>query len=461
MSSLHTVVILMAISTTAALSVFGQGPGPQEKSSEKEEAPSFLDPKPSPPPGRSFSSSEKEEGSPVPNPLSTPGRKGPQYVQSGNIIIAWSSDMSTAWGFSKSTGTWTKLALKPKATEEPIVGQNVAAIRCGTVICAYSAARGDWDVLDVKPQQNANVAVHRDFILVTIGNTVYTFADSNGRWMSMEGQVVGRQPQAASAQTPRALRVYPLGQLDGETVKQTIMTLLPDANIEVDVAADGKTLVVRATPQAFKVVDNLFGIPENTTAWIPRQPQPNSNRANFEKELVRLTAELNSKQSQYGPKHPVVMNLEIRIRALREAIASATVATDSAAAPASIHRLEENYQRLERAAQQTARRLRQLQQSKRNEEHDLVQKSDLMKQLKDEVQAAFEARQVLQRAQMQQLSSRVERIRSTLQMRETIAEEIVKRRIEQLLNPNLKWDIEATRAAPNPGAEDATIYTSF
>ncbi|MFT5328494.1 MAG: hypothetical protein ACI8P0_006407, partial [Planctomycetaceae bacterium] len=76
------------------------------------------------------------------------------------------------------------------------------------------------------------------------------------------------------------------------------------------------------------------------------------------------------------------------------------------------------------------------------------QKADYKAQRKAElrnvVRKTFLARQELQRAELAEFAARLDRIQQSIEMRDRIADEIIDRRVDELLDPNLKWEHNAT-----------------
>jgi hypothetical protein len=67
---------------------------------------------------------------------------------------------------------------------------------------------------------------------------------------------------------------------------------------------------------------------------------------------------------------------------------------------------------------------------------DAAKKSEL----RTAVQRAFTLRQSLLRAELQEIQARLEKTQQSLDMRDRSTDQIVDRRVEDLLNPELKWD---------------------
>lgn len=61
-------------------------------------------------------------------------------------------------------------------------------------------------------------------------------------------------------------------------------------------------------------------------------------------------------------------------------------------------------------------------------------------ELRKVVRKTFLARQELQRAELAEFAARLKRIQQSIEMRDRIADKIIDRRVEELLDPNLTWD---------------------
>ena len=100
----------------------------------------------------------------------------------------------------------------------------------------------------------------------------------------------------------------------------------------------------------------------------------------------------------------------------------------------SIESLKQRYNELEQQTHQLADKLKQ---SKSSSEPERTE-------LKTAVRKSFEARQALQRAEFADLAQRMQNMRQSIDMRDKLSDKVVERRVEDLLNPNFKW--EASRA---------------
>jgi hypothetical protein len=96
----------------------------------------------------------------------------------------------------------------------------------------------------------------------------------------------------------------------------------------------------------------------------------------------------------------------------------------------SLESLKQRYNELEHQTHQLAAKLKQstsLSESQRAE-------------LQLAVRESFEARQALQRAELADLAQRMQSMQQSIDMRDKLADKVVQRRVEDLLNPSLKWD---------------------
>ena len=104
----------------------------------------------------------------------------------------------------------------------------------------------------------------------------------------------------------------------------------------------------------------------------------------------------------------------------------------------SLASLKQRYNELEQQTHQLANKLKQsisLSEAERSELQAAVRKS-------------FEARQALQRAELADLAQRMQNMQQSIDLRDKLADKVIERRVEDLLNPNLKWDVTRT-STPN------------
>ncbi len=83
--------------------------------------------------------------------------------------------------------------------------------------------------------------------------------------------------------------------------------------------------------------------------------------------------------------------------------------------------------------------------------------------LRKTVHLAFEARQELQRVELAEFTKRLQGLQQSLELRQTIADKIIERRIEELLDPNLNWEAIPTdqSAVHEFRAGDTPLWNEF
>lgn len=86
--------------------------------------------------------------------------------------------------------------------------------------------------------------------------------------------------------------------------------------------------------------------------------------------------------------------------------------------------------------------------------------TELKKQKRREVEAAFEARQQLQRAELVRLQQRLTHIEDLIESRERIKDQIIERRVEELLDPNLRWQTPDESASLPQKTQQGTNQTN-
>ncbi|MBN8601796.1 MAG: hypothetical protein J0M26_12260 [Planctomycetes bacterium] len=98
----------------------------------------------------------------------------------------------------------------------------------------------------------------------------------------------------------------------------------------------------------------------------------------------------------------------------------------------SIDSLQTRYRELETQAHRLADKLKQ------SESVGSTERSELQAA----VRKSFEARQALQRAELADLAKRMKSMQQSIDLRDKLAEKVIERRVEDLLDPNLKWEVD-------------------
>lgn len=109
---------------------------------------------------------------------------------------------------------------------------------------------------------------------------------------------------------------------------------------------------------------------------------------------------------------------------------------------------------LRKAFEQLEKKARELAKLVRSPVSSPATGDTLKAELRNTVRDSFQTRQKLQRAELVEFAQRLQKIQQSIETRDRIAEEIIQRRVDELLDPNLKWNsideaksLEQSRAA--------------
>ncbi len=113
----------------------------------------------------------------------------PREVQAEGIIITWSETNDELRGFSQKLGDWEVLKIDPQKLNPqqeitPVVASNIAAVRFGDSIAAFSGEKGWWDVVELSKDSTAVPVVSPSLAVFEDNGHLYTFSASKGRWSS-------------------------------------------------------------------------------------------------------------------------------------------------------------------------------------------------------------------------------------------------------------------------------------
>lgn len=136
-----------------------------------------------------------------------------------------------------------------------------------------------------------------------------------------------------------------------------------------------------------------------------------------------------------------------------------TLAEELMSAQSQLTKLGDKYKQLEQQAARLAEQHRHLSTKATRTPGDA---EALKQQLAGVVKQAFVARQQLQRAELAQFRQRLSRIEQQIATRDRIEDKIIDRRVEELLNPDVRWELDRettaarSRAAPTSAKDSAT-----
>lgn len=191
----------------------------------------------------------------------------------------------------------------------------------------------------------------------------------------------------------------------------------------------------------------IFRALYESDARLKVEPQSNSlvfrGSVSDQEKIVALLGDLDSNASQSKPAVP----------AGTQALSIAAKSGDQPVAE-----LRQQYRKLDQQCLELAERLRS------KPEVDKSSKQSLAEQ----VERVFDARQQLQRAEIAENVRRLVKIQQTIESREGLKTQIVQRRVEELLNPDVDWQKKeltaedqtaagARQADPNQFSQDLSV----
>jgi hypothetical protein len=179
-----------------------------------------------------------------------------------------------------------------------------------------------------------------------------------------------------------------------------------------------------------KIVQSLFGLPsvkvaadERTNSLIV------SGDASSLSEIEAILLKLDSGEPAASPSNPL----------------AARNGGNAIAAPTPIAESRQRLDALEQPVQQLAEQVRATE-AKLGKDH--ADSAKLRVELRALVQETFAARQEIQRAELAEFTRRLQRMQQSIETREKIAEKIVDRRVEELLNSDASWEQSPRSSRP-------------
>lgn len=341
-------------------------------------------------------------------PLPAQAMPSKNYVMGKNIVIALSEKGDHAWGYSKKLGKWTTLKLDSSAEKAfPVLGDEVACVINAATpsdtdkirfVWGYSPITGGWDKLTLPAGSKAQPVIQTDMIFVEDGDYVQIFSAQSGKWSAPpkpDDGVVLDPGTPIGLPGPPNLNT-PLVPADKPEIK--IFTL---AHIQ---AEDAATLV----RQLFRHLQ-LSVAPDARTNSLLAQG-PSDVLMQIEAVLIRLdeTKTANDKRAD-----PLVPNLK-----------------DVEQASGRITQLKGQYAVQEQKAAAIAQQIR-----------NVAQPTEQAKtNLRQAVADAFSLRQHLHQAEVAAFQQRMTKVQQIIRTRDQLKDQIINRRVEDLLNPNLNWN---------------------
>lgn len=191
---------------------------------------------------------------------------------------------------------------------------------------------------------------------------------------------------------------------------------------------------------AADVIGSLQHVEQHFHLRVSAEPQSNSLIAVGPEDQLRAFEELVSNlDREAGEAHKELLKAR-----------STDAAGDDLSAAITMHKnlqAGKNYFELKQIFQNQnldlTRRVEDLRQAQ--DQADEFRIGELTSHLRDTVSKLFDARQRLQRSELERLRERLEKLEQSIESREAKREQIIDRRVEELLHPEQAWDTEPVR----------------
>lgn len=339
---------------------------------------------------------------------------GKRYTAGFSLIVAIADDDSQIFAYSDRHPHWAahSVAKVEGAKLVPIVGQDAAAVMHGHICFAYSPLLGTWDQLTLPNGEGAQPVVGNGAISIhSPSKGDFVFKNDWGKWFSAEEIKAG------------AVARHLAQRDDDQNSAGMVLKMFQLKNIQA--AATAKLLV-----QLYGADDISFVAEEARNSLLVRGTTP--RLLEIEALLVRLDTDAAPTEK------PANQPTDGSGSGSRDVTLLARTPSES------VYELRARYEDLERQVSTLAARLREppgTGQVDRANQHTL----------RNLVQKAFEARQRLQQTEIAGFAQRLRSLQQTVETREKLRDQVVKRRVEELLNPGLKWDEAVAPEGANAG----------
>ncbi|MEQ9588050.1 MAG: secretin N-terminal domain-containing protein [Parvibaculaceae bacterium] len=345
----------------------------------------------------------------VPMGLPASAIPGRNWFPGTKVIVTFSDDGEQVLAYSEQHPRWVAQDLEKVADIKPlpVVGSgDTVAVRVGHLFYAYSPTLGKWDVLKLPPGELAVPMVSDDGLRVhSASQGDFVFQNSWGKWFSTDEIKAGKV--AEFLQTRQATVPAAQALVDSERRIRIF-------HLENIAATDAARLVRQLYGEAINPV-----VDERTNSLVCK------DAPSVLEEVEALLLHLDS---------------------------TATKALDLPTSAQPVDDLRKLFKQLEQRTKEFAAQLL-----------DPAENPAATKQLHEElrvlVRNAFEARQELQRAELAEFAQRLQGIQRSIEMRDRISQQIIERRVEELLDPNLKWDSADREGLLNPQSDSSSILS--
>ncbi len=234
---------------------------------------------------------------------------------------------------------------------------------------------------------------------------------------------IGVEPRVAGGEE---LKIFKLKQADATASRKLIIGIFPKkilnlTTISVDIRTN--SLVVRGPEDVLAVIEALLFTLDTQDARKPFVATPGANN--------KKDAAKEGQQTLASPTP------EDWLKELESAVDPET----------EVARVDQEFRRQDQLAVELAQQYRETHSSSAPDRPGLLQ---IKAALENAVTAAFEARQKIQSYEVEKLRRRLAQVEQHIAIREPLQKQIIERRIEELLQPEKKWEPAEEASDPSP-----------
>ena len=343
-----------------------------------------------------------------------------RYVQGNNVIVTWSEERDSVSGFSQEMGKWTRLTIERQDRVIPVVGGSVAAVQAGKICHAYSGKKGRWDTLELPEGYQAVPIVHEDMVMIRTKDHIYTFTASTGLWSS-----------PSDPQYEQLAKEFKTQHVHGLYIMELLQKRLEDGHLsEFQAMGSNNRIEVRARRKDMDKIEEL--IRESDTQEVA-QAGSSSRSGRRPSTSSQLSDPFGQGVAGPGPG--------TRISSLPPE-AGNRISNSSIKA------------RVREADERSLAIANQLRGS--------AEKSDSeLKELREAVEAAFDTRLEIQLKEVQRMQQKVSELQAALSKRQQIRQQVIDRRVDELLNPDIDWSRQTVSQSTGQSQQRMPVYNQI
>jgi hypothetical protein len=238
----------------------------------------------------------------------------------------------------------------------------------------------------------------------------------------------GAAPQQPIVGEMPPLRIIPAQGVNASSLKEIVETLIPTARGQIAVDAQTNSLVVRVPDVTFDEIKKLAVNLQEMKPAAPKGNEPPRGRG---------------PRGGSGPGGGSGFGAGLEgvggagtFSGMSRGDGGKRLGEPVVAPQVSLAELKRDYERADKAARDFAATMKS--NSNRND--------DSMASLQNRIAYAFSLRQTFLRVELAEMQRRVTMIQESIDLRDQVAQQIIERRVNELLDPNLQWEPASTPA---------------